>query len=142
MIVSKAFISSASAMALVQGAVAHAVSKDWGVCVAVVDPGGAALALWRMDDVSVAVIDFALDKAYTCAVMKRSTQGLFERTEESTAMRFQLANRPRMMVWGGGLPIYHEGQLVGGIGVSGAKDFEDIECCKVALAAVGLGFEA
>ena len=57
----------------------------------------------------------------------------------SLTLGFQ--NRPRLMVWGGGLPIFHEGRAVGALGVSGAQEAEDIACAKAALAALGLAWE-
>lgn len=142
MIVMKPAVSSDTAMQMVRAAVGHAEAQGWQICAAVVDPGGVALALWRMDEVPVPVVDFALDKAYTAATMKRSTEAFFGRMEESASLRLGLANRARLMVWGGGLPLFHEGRIVGGIGVSGAKDFEDIACAKAAVRAAGLGWEA
>ena len=142
MIVTRPQLSSDAALRLVQAAVAHAGANGWSVCVAVVEPGGTPLALWRMDGVAVPVVDFALDKAYTAATLKRSTEAFFDRMETSPSLRLGLANRARLMVWGGGLPVFHDGEVVGGIGVSGAKDFEDIACAKAAIQALGLNWDA
>jgi uncharacterized protein GlcG (DUF336 family) len=53
-----------------------------------------------------------------------------------------LSTRERLLTWGGGLPILHDGACVGGIGVSGAQDFEDIACARVALAEAGFQSDA
>ena len=86
-------------------------------------------------------LEFALDKAYTAATMRKGTEAFFERMTSSPSLTLGFQNRARLMVWGGGLPIVHEGAVVGGIGVSGAQDFEDVACAKAALAAQGLGWE-
>jgi uncharacterized protein GlcG (DUF336 family) len=52
-----------------------------------------------------------------------------------------LSTRPRLLVWGGGLPIFYEGKLVGGLGISGAKDHEDIAIGKKILAHYGFTWE-
>jgi uncharacterized protein GlcG (DUF336 family) len=46
--------------------------------------------------------------------------------------------RPRMVCFGGGLPMRHQGRLIGGIGVSGGSEFEDETCAKAGLSAIGL----
>jgi uncharacterized protein GlcG (DUF336 family) len=141
MIVTKQVLASGVAMRLVQAAVAHSATNGWTIAVVVVDPQGLPMAMWRMDDATPPILEFATDKAYTAATMRRSTAAFFKRIDESPSLRLGFANRARLMVWGGGLPIVHEGRVVGGIGVSGAKDTEDVECARVALEAVGLGWE-
>lgn len=131
-------LASATALQMVQEAVARATLDGWKIAVAVVDPAGVALACCRMDGVTPPIADYALDKAYTAATMRRSTTAYFERMDGSPSLRLGLANRDRLLVWGGGLPIWHSGIVVGGIGVSGAQDFEDIACAEAALRAVGL----
>jgi uncharacterized protein GlcG (DUF336 family) len=142
MIVMKPTLAAAAAFRLVGDAVAHAEANGWRIAAAVVDPHGILLAAARMDDVAPPVIEFAQDKAYTAATMKRSTEAFFARMEGSPSLRLGFGNRARLMVWGGGLPVFAEGRVVGGIGVSGAKDFEDIACAQAALTAAGLAWEA
>jgi uncharacterized protein GlcG (DUF336 family) len=124
-------LGSAAARRIVEAAIAEAERGGWRIAVAVVDPSGLPIALARMDEVTPPILDFAQDKAYTAATMRRSAPTL--------AMGFQ--NRPRLMVWGGGLPIFHEGLAVGGVGVSGAKEAEDVACARAGIAAIGLGWE-
>lgn len=134
-------LASATAMQLVLAAVEHAKAKGWRVAVCVVDPAGVPLASWRMDDVTPPIASYAADKAFTAATMRRSTAAYFERMDASPSLRLGLGNRDRLLVWGGGLPVVHEGRVVAGIGVSGAQDFEDIDCAETALRAAGLGWD-
>jgi uncharacterized protein GlcG (DUF336 family) len=46
--------------------------------------------------------------------------------------------RPRMVCFGGGLPMRHEGRVIGGIGVSGGSELEDETCARAGLSAIGL----
>ena len=46
--------------------------------------------------------------------------------------------RPRMVCFGGGLPIRHEGRVIGGIGVSGGSEPEDETCARAGLSAIRL----
>jgi len=41
----------------------------------------------------------------------------------SPAVRSGIRMRPRMVCFGGGLPLRHEGRLLGGLGVSGGSDY-------------------
>lgn len=94
-----------------------------------------------MDGVSSQTLTFAEDKAFTAATMRRSTAAFFDRMDQSPSLRLGIANRDRLLVWGGGVPVKFEGSIVGGIGVSGAQDFEDVACAQEALRCVGLAWE-
>ena len=52
-------------------------------------------------------------------------------------MKLGFSARPRLVVFGGGLPIRVAGELIGGIGVSGASEEQDEECARAALLAIG-----
>lgn len=134
-------LSARAALRLVEGVMAHATANGWAVAVAVVDAQGVPLAALRMDGVPPPIVDFAADKAFTAATMRRATAAFAERMLGSDSLRLGFTNRARLAVWGGGLPVVAEGRVVGGIGVSGAQDHEDIACAEAALAALGLGWQ-
>jgi len=102
---------------------------------------GQVIASARMDGVTPPILGFAEDKAFTAATMRRSTAAFAERMGSSPSLTLGLSTRTRLLPWGGGLPVVHEGQVIGGIGVSGGKDFEDIACAEAALSQAGLGWE-
>lgn len=135
-------VSSGAALRLVDAATSHGLANSWGVAAAVVDAQGIVLALHRLDGVAPPVADFALDKAYTAATMRRTTRAFGERMDSEPSLRLGLSTRPRLLSWGGGLAIFKDGICVGGIGVSGAKDFQDIECAEAALTACGFQLPA
>lgn len=132
-------VSAEAALSLVSFALEHAHANGWIVCAAVCDPGGHLVAFHRMNGVNVPPIEFAIDKAYTAATMRRATAALFARTETKPPLRLGLANRKRLLVFPGGLPIEHNGQVIGGLGVSGASDDEDVACAEAALARLAAG---
>lgn len=132
-------ISYAAASGLVAAAIGHAQGKGWRVCVAVCDASGLGVSMGRMDGVPPSIVDFATDKAFTAAMSGKSTRAFYERMSSSGDLSMGLANRPRLITWDGGLPILEAGAVIGGIGVSGAAGYEDIECAAAALAALGLG---
>ena len=116
----------------------EADAKGWRVSAAVVDPNGEPVALLRCDGVIPEGTGFALDKAYTAARMQRTTADLWQACEENAFLRAGLGNRNRLLVFPGGMPIYAGGQLIGALGVSGARSHEDIELAESVLAHFGL----
>lgn len=104
--------------------------------IAVVDAGGNLVAQHRMDGALLGSISLALDKAYTAAALKMSTD-----TAASLAVPGQplfglnTAGSGRFVVFGGGFPLVSKGGVIGGIGVSGGSVDEDIIVAKAGLAA-------
>ncbi len=140
MIVTKQVLSAQTALSLVTHANRLAGERGWGVAIVVTDPEGEVLAALRRDGVGRHILGFATDKAYTAALMQKSTEAYFEEVRVRDDSRIVLANRERLIVWGGGLPIVHQGVVVGAIGVSGVAGHEDIACAEAALTAEGLGW--
>ena len=131
-------ISASEALDLVQRVRDHAEGLGLVIAVSVVDAQGIVLACLRMDRAAPPILEFATDKAFTAATMRRTTEAFAARMAESASLTMGLANRPRLLAWGGGLPIVLNGAVIGGIGVSGAKDYEDIACAEAALSGAGL----
>jgi uncharacterized protein GlcG (DUF336 family) len=131
-------ISPQVAQTLVAEALAHGRKNDWEIAVAVVDPHGFLVAFGRTDDVAPPIGDFALDKAYTAGMLRKSTQDFGERMASSPTLGLGLSTRSRFMAWGGGVAVFDGKDCIAGIGVSGAEDFEDIACAHAAIEAVGL----
>lgn len=138
--VSQPGISAASASTAVQAAVRHAEANGWRINVAVVDRGGNLMAFLRMPGAFLHSIDIAIDKAYTAASFGFSTKEWMPAIGHDDGMKFGFSNQPRLIVFGGGLPIPDpEGssEWIGGIGVSGASEEQDEACARAGLAALG-----
>lgn len=141
-LVTRTEISASDALGLVQTALAHASDNGWEVAVAVADPRGHLVAFLRSDNVFDPAIGFAIDKAYTAATLRRSSEAFGARMASSPALSLGFSTRERFITWAGGLPIFCDGTCIGGMGVSGAKDHEDIACAQAALTAQGFQAEA
>ena len=128
-----------AAVEAVSAAVRHAEKSKIRINVAVVDSGGNLAAFLRMPGGFLHSIDIAIDKAYTAAGFGLPTSAWASALEShSAAVREGLPRRPRMVCFGGGFPIRHEGKVVGGIGVSGGSEQEDEACARAGLTALGL----
>ena len=134
--VGKLDLSGDKALELAKAALSYARQQGWEVCISVCDSRGVPLALLRTDHVIDPAIGFAVDKAYTAATLRRSTASFAERALSRPPLALGLSNRDRILVFPGGLPIIVDGQCLGGIGVSGATDEQDVECAEHALSAV------
>lgn len=91
--------------------------------IAVVDDGGHPIALARLDGVQISSIDTAIQKARAAVAWKRPTR-LLEEAVAGGRYAF-LSISQDMALLQGGLPIEIEGQVIGGIGVSGVKASDD-----------------
>lgn len=128
-----------AAAAAVAAAVLHAEQAGIRINVAVVDSGGNLAAFLRMPGAFLHSIDIAIDKAYTAAGFGLPTGAWSEvLRSHSPAVQQGLPARPRMVCFGGGLPLRYEGNVVGGIGVSGGSEEQDEACARAGLHAIGL----
>ncbi|MES2238018.1 MAG: heme-binding protein [Pseudomonadota bacterium] len=137
--VNQPIIDWAAANDAVKAAIEKAVAMGLRVNAAVVDRGGLLVAFLRMPGAPLHSIDIAIDKAYTAAGFGMPTGMWHEALKaHSEAVQQGVPLRPRFTAFGGGLPIIVEGQVIGGIGVSGALENEDTECARAGLKALGL----
>lgn len=129
--------AEATAIAL-QAAVAHAATLGIRINVAVTDAGGVLAGFLRMPGAFLHSVDIAIDKAYTAASFGFPTAQWMSILAQDEGLRIGLAERPRLVVFGGGLPIREGGVLIGGIGVSGGSAEQDELCARAGLAALDL----
>lgn len=131
-------LSAHAAAMATQAAVAHAEALGIRINVAVTDAAGVLAGFLRMPGAFLHSIDIAIDKAYTAASFGFPTSQWPEILAGDEALRLGLPLRPRLVIFGGGLPIHENGQLIGGIGVSGGSAEQDEDCARAGLAALNL----
>lgn len=139
-LVSRIDLSSVLASKVVERAVLEAGRIGIKVCAVVADSSGLPLAVLRMDEVNGPILEIATDKAYTAASFRRTTEALRDRMNDDS-MRLGASSRKRLMLWGGGLPIFLDNKCIGSIGVSGGTPEQDIQCASAALSEFGLRVE-
>ena len=135
--VTQQVISAAAVSVALEAAIAHAESIGVRINVAVADSGGNLAGFLRLPGAFLQSIDIAIDKAYTAAGFGFSTKDWMKLVGHDEGMKLGFSARPRLVVFGGGLPIRAGGALIGGIGVSGASEAQDEECARAALDAIG-----
>lgn len=132
-VTTQALIGCDASSRAVQAAVAKARELGVRINAAVCDSSGNLAAFLRMPGAFVPSIDIAIDKAHTAAGFGFPTGDWMRLVEGNEGMKLGFAARPRLVVFGGGLPIRIGGQLVGGVGVSGASEAQDEACARAAL---------
>lgn len=135
--VPQSVVSAEAVSVALEAAVAKAAELGVRINVAVADSGGNLSGFLRMPGAFVQSIDIAIDKAYTAAGFGFSTKDWMKLIGHDDGMKFGFSARPRLVVFGGGLPLRVNGELIGGIGVSGASEEQDEVCARAALDAIG-----
>ena len=127
----KHYLTLSDAEFLLNTAYEYAIQNNFNVSIAVVDETGTLLAMKRMDGASPMTANLCLEKA-KCSAMSRRPSKLFEDIIKGGQMGFLTMDSFSGMLEGGE-PIMYEGQLVGAMGVSGVKSFEDAEIAQQAI---------
>jgi len=125
-------LTADDAAKIVTAAKAEARKNNWNVTIAVVDDGGFLLHLERLDGAPAQSATIATAKAWTAAATRTPTKALEDIVKERPAT----AAFPGRVAVQGGLPILHQGECVGGVGVSGVKSHEDEQVAKAGLQAL------
>jgi glc operon protein GlcG len=103
-----------------------------GGVVAVVDDGGNLMALERLDGTFSAGANISIGKAKTTVMFKKPTRFFEELINSSGKGRTVMTALENFTPLIGGIPITVDGQIVGGVGVSGAASADQDE--KLAIA--------
>ena len=95
--------------------------------IAVVDDAGHLLAFARMDGAKLSSVEVSFTKA-RAAALRRAATGPSPANEPSVmlSLGLSLATDGKLTCIRGGLPVFVDGQCVGGIGVSAGTEDEDV----------------
>ena len=105
--------------------------------IAIVDAGTKLLCFHRMDGAKITSIDVAINKAFTAAGSRLPTsQYAGVAGPGGKAFGIHVSNRGRFMIFGGGLPIIVEGQVIGAIGCSSGSVEQDTEVAQAGIDAL------
>jgi len=106
---------------------AEEAQKEIGVSItmAIADDCGNLKYFFRFGDAMLPSIELSQSKAYSSAVMSMSTSelGIIARYD-GPAFGINVTC-PKLVLFGGGVPLQVDGKTVGGIGISGATADED-----------------
>ena len=132
-------LSAEAAKRLIAAAEKKAAEMKRPMVIAVCDEGGNLKAFSRMDGAPVLSLQIAQDKAFTAISFGMATHEWFEFIKDDPPLLHGIVHTPRLVVFGGGYPIFVDQQLVGGIGVSGGHWKEDMQVAEAAVQALATG---
>lgn len=131
-------IEYAEASGIVNVIVARAKELGKSAVIVVADAHGELIALARMDGAPLPSIRVAANKAYTAARERKPTKDIGDKVKHPEKS-FDIAyyGDPKFVGWGGGIPIWFEGEVVGAVGVSGLSSAEDVSLANLGLESMG-----
>ena len=112
---------------------AEAARNKWNVTIADTDDAGYMLGFLRMDGAGPITAEVAHGKAIGSALTGRPSKFFEDRLKE----RVGFLKFPAGIPIQGGVPILHQGERVGAIGVSGVQSHEDEQVANAGVAALG-----
>ena len=129
-VTSRPALTLEGARKVIAAAVAEARSKSApGGVIAVVDEGGNLMALERLDNTFAAGANISIGKARTAVLFKRPTKVFEDIIKNGRTAMVALNDFTPLQ---GGIPIVVDGQVVGGVGVSGAASAQQDEELAIA----------
>ncbi|AMO79440.1 glc operon protein GlcG [Pseudomonas citronellolis] len=131
---SKAVLTQQEVTRILAAARAEAQANQWAVAIVVVDDGGHPLALERLDGCAPVGAYIATEKARSAALGRRETR-LYEEMINNGRTAF-LSAPVLQGTLEGGVPVIHDGQVIGAVGVSGVQAAQDAQVAKAGVAAL------
>ena len=114
--------------------VTEALQKQKAAAVAVADAHGELVAFARMDGAPFSSIRIAMNKAWTAARERKPTREIGDKVKHpERGHDIAYYGDSKYVGWGGGIPVWKNGEVVGAVAVSGLSSNED-----VALATLGV----
>ena len=105
--------------------------------IAITDDSGSLLMFHRMDNARITSIDISISKAFTAAAARKSTRAYGETSVPGgPSYGIQVSNQGRFMILAGGLPIFFNNQIIGGIGCSSGHADQDEAVAQAGLDAL------
>jgi glc operon protein GlcG len=89
----------------------------------------------RTDGCPLASINIAINKAFTAARERKESFAVGQASREAP---FPMTNFGdlRYIGWGGGVPITHNGKVIGAVAISGLPEAEDMVLARMAAALI------
>lgn len=131
-------LSLGAAQRVADAAIDSARSQGVAACIAVCDPSGEPIVTIRMDGAPRLSAGVALNKAYTVTAFSgMPTHAWWPLLADDPALVHGFTQTPRLVVFGGGVPIQVDGMVVGAIGVSGGSSDQDRLIAEAGASRVG-----
>jgi uncharacterized protein GlcG (DUF336 family) len=135
--ISKLTVSAAAAQRIIEAGVAEAQRLGLSASIAVVDESGVLRAFHRMDGAALVTVSSSQDKAFTAVGFGIPSHAWFPMIKDDPALLHGVPTAiERVVIFGGGIPITVDGELVGGVGVGGGTHEQDRQIAEASVAAL------
>ncbi|KAF2830028.1 DUF336-domain-containing protein [Ophiobolus disseminans] len=140
----RSYISAAQAQTILASATANATASKVPQNIAIVDPSGILVAFLRMDNAFVGSIDLSQKKARSAVLFSGlfSSADLYSQVQPGAPLYGLEQSNGGLVVFGGGIPIFVGGQLIGGVGVSGGSVDQDVQVARAGVLGLGASYVA
>ncbi len=128
---SKPVLTLEDAKRVAAAAEAEAQRNGWRVVIAVVDDGGHLLYLQRGHDTQYGSVETAICKAHAAVAFQRPTKVSEDAVLSGRLIHLAL---PGVIPAEGGVPLEINGVVVGGLGISGVRSFQDGQIAAAGVA--------
>lgn len=126
-------LTAADAHKMMSACKAEAEKNKWAVSIAILDDAGGLLLLERLDGAGAVTAEVAQGKARVSLATRRPSKFMEDRLKDRPAF----LNFPAGLPIQGAVPVTHQGECVGAIGVSGVQSHEDEQIANAGAAALG-----
>lgn len=103
------------------------------VVIAVVGDDGKLISFKRMDNALPVSIELAPAKAYTAYALRMTTSELGEISGPGDMLYGIDSSCENIVLFGGGIPLKSQGEVIGAVGISGGTADEDIEVAEAGV---------
>jgi glc operon protein GlcG len=126
-------LSYADAKNMVEAISAEVARRGKAAVIVVADAHGELLALARMDGAPLSSLAIATNKAWSAARERKPSKDIGTAARDrDKGFDIGYFGDPKFTGWGGGVPVWKEGKVVGAVAVSGLPQAEDIELATAA----------
>jgi len=130
-------IDYSEAKRIVDLIVEKASQMQKAAAIAVADSHGDLVCFARMDGAPVSSIRIAMNKAWTAARERKPTKEIGDKVkhpEKSHDIAYY--GDPQYLGWGGGIPVWKNGEVIGAVAVSGLSSTEDIALAELGVESI------
>ncbi len=130
-------LSLGAAQRIADTAVTAARNHNVAACITVCDPSGEPIVTLRMDGAPRLSAEVARNKAYSVASFNGlPTHVWWPAIADDPSLVHGLTHTDRLIIFGGGVPVMVNGQLVGAVGISGGSAEQDRAIAETAAAVI------
>jgi len=117
--------------------VEKALQMQKAAVIAVADSHGDLVCFARMDGAPVSSIRIAMNKAWTAARERKPTKEIGDKVKHpEKGHDIAYYGDPKYLGWGGGIPVWKNGEVIGAVAVSGLSSTEDIALAELGVESI------